>query len=185
VPNFLEAQTRAKIGRLKADMRSVSIALESYAVDNNGKYPYLKGYKILGHSLWYRGSIGAAVDLSTPVAYLSSCMINDPFYRKMQYYGYGIDTATINTTTLSICINYMNTLMARGNLNPKDDGRPKWWLISVGPDQVRGPDPRGPQYTWGIGSYASSNVDPAKRFDAWNYDASNGTNSAGDILYHP
>src|SRR5690349_15764472 len=38
VPNFLEAQTRSKVSRTKADMRSVTTAIESYAVDNN-KYP--------------------------------------------------------------------------------------------------------------------------------------------------
>lgn len=38
VPNFLEAQTRAKISRVKNDHRSIATALESYAVDNN-QYP--------------------------------------------------------------------------------------------------------------------------------------------------
>ena len=35
VPNFLEAQTRSKVSRAKADMRSMATALEAYAVDNN------------------------------------------------------------------------------------------------------------------------------------------------------
>ena len=35
VPNFLEAQTRSKISRAKADMRTMATALESYLVDNN------------------------------------------------------------------------------------------------------------------------------------------------------
>lgn len=38
VPNFLEAQTRAKISRVRADMRSTASAVESYAVDHN-HYP--------------------------------------------------------------------------------------------------------------------------------------------------
>jgi type II secretion system protein G len=38
VPNFLEAQTRSKVSRTLADMRTVRTALESYAVDYN-KYP--------------------------------------------------------------------------------------------------------------------------------------------------
>jgi len=41
VPNFLEAQTRAKVSRLKADMRSAATGLEAYAVDNND-YPNLR-----------------------------------------------------------------------------------------------------------------------------------------------
>jgi prepilin-type N-terminal cleavage/methylation domain-containing protein len=35
VPNFLEAQTRAKVARVKADQRSVATAIESYRVDCN------------------------------------------------------------------------------------------------------------------------------------------------------
>jgi prepilin-type N-terminal cleavage/methylation domain-containing protein len=38
VPNFLEAQTRSKMSRAKADMRSIVTAIEAYAVDYN-KYP--------------------------------------------------------------------------------------------------------------------------------------------------
>ncbi|MEO8376090.1 MAG: prepilin-type N-terminal cleavage/methylation domain-containing protein [Candidatus Sumerlaeota bacterium] len=39
VPNFLEAQTRAKVSRVKADMRSVATAVESYRVDYNRLFP--------------------------------------------------------------------------------------------------------------------------------------------------
>src|SRR6056297_1747090 len=39
VPNFLEAQIRSKIARVKSDTRTVATAMESYAVDNN-RYPY-------------------------------------------------------------------------------------------------------------------------------------------------
>ena len=38
IPNFLEAQTRAKVSRAKGDMRSISLAVEAYRVDNN-RYP--------------------------------------------------------------------------------------------------------------------------------------------------
>lgn len=38
VPNFLEAQTRAKLSRVKADMQGIATALESYRIDNPG-YP--------------------------------------------------------------------------------------------------------------------------------------------------
>jgi prepilin-type N-terminal cleavage/methylation domain-containing protein len=38
VPNFLEAQVRAKVSRAQADMRSLAIGVESFRVDNN-KYP--------------------------------------------------------------------------------------------------------------------------------------------------
>ena len=38
VPNFLEAQTRSKVSRSKADMRSIGVALEAYIVNHN-RYP--------------------------------------------------------------------------------------------------------------------------------------------------
>ena len=38
VPNFLEAQVRSKVSRVKADHRSLATAIEAYYVDNNS-YP--------------------------------------------------------------------------------------------------------------------------------------------------
>ena len=35
VPNFLEAQARSKVSRIKADMRTVGTAIETYRVDYN------------------------------------------------------------------------------------------------------------------------------------------------------
>ena len=42
VPNLIQAQTRSKISRVKADMHAVAIALESYRVDNQA-YPFWPG----------------------------------------------------------------------------------------------------------------------------------------------
>jgi len=38
LPNFLEAQTRARISRVKSDLRTMATGLETYAADNN-QYP--------------------------------------------------------------------------------------------------------------------------------------------------
>ncbi len=38
VPNFLEAQTRAKVARVKADMRTIATAVETYHIDYDA-YP--------------------------------------------------------------------------------------------------------------------------------------------------
>jgi len=38
VPNFLEAQTRAKVSRVRADLRTVAVGVEAYRVDHN-TYP--------------------------------------------------------------------------------------------------------------------------------------------------
>lgn len=55
VPNFLEAQTRAKVSRAKADLRTMSTGIEQYRVDYNG-YPDIFTHM---HAI------------TTPVAYIS------------------------------------------------------------------------------------------------------------------
>lgn len=54
-PNVFESQTRAKVARSKADLRTMAVALESYFVDNN-RYPD-------------EGNLGV---LTTPIAYITS-----------------------------------------------------------------------------------------------------------------
>jgi prepilin-type N-terminal cleavage/methylation domain-containing protein len=76
VPNFLLAQTRAKITAGFAGMRSIATALEAYRVDHNGALPGL-GYMAAGWADRYRFDI----PLTTPVPYMSS-VPQDPFYRQ-------------------------------------------------------------------------------------------------------
>jgi prepilin-type N-terminal cleavage/methylation domain-containing protein len=68
VPNFLEAQTRSKVSRSHADMRTLGTALAAYQVDWNDVIPspvppqnFLPGY---GYWAWKH--------LTTPVAFLTS-----------------------------------------------------------------------------------------------------------------
>jgi type II secretion system protein G len=71
VPNFLEAQTRSKISRTKADMRTIATGLESYRVDGNS-YPYGDG---AGDGLPIAPGTKAKPGtwrLTTPVSYLSA-----------------------------------------------------------------------------------------------------------------
>ena len=63
VPNFLNAQTRAKVARSQSDMQAMSTAFEMYSLDNN-HYPYFGG------NFWY--SIFIYPALTTPIAYMSS-----------------------------------------------------------------------------------------------------------------
>jgi type II secretion system protein G len=83
VPNFLNAQMRAKIAKAEAEMQSIVTALEQYRIDHN-LYP-----------LWLNpdGSQKNPLDrrfhpLTTPVAYLSS-VPQDPFI-------YGAPGARVN-----------------------------------------------------------------------------------------
>lgn len=84
VPNFLEAQVRAKVSRCKADMRSLATAIEAYAVDAN-YYP-LNGVLIAGGAIQNPQVNGSGAPahkflyeaITTPVAYVTS-VFDDPF----------------------------------------------------------------------------------------------------------
>lgn len=82
VPNYLDAQIRAKVSRARSDLRTVSLALEAYRFDYNA-YPTMlePGFSggvapLKGSNLkwWYLPN-----SLSTPVAYLSSANVICPF----------------------------------------------------------------------------------------------------------
>ena len=75
VPNFLNAQTRAKVARVKADHKGLATAIESYSLEHN-HFPYFTGYDFPSryHSITYH-----LIQLTTPVAYISSLSLLDPF----------------------------------------------------------------------------------------------------------
>ncbi len=76
VPNFLEAQTRSKVSRTKADMRTMATALEAYYVDNNKYTPDFSD--VLAGNPRFNTLINRLVPLTTPIAYLTS-LPNDIF----------------------------------------------------------------------------------------------------------
>lgn len=93
VPNFLEAQTRAKVSRSKTDQRSLHVAIVSLQVDKNvllvdfwdDDWPQdrlrrrleILGTPYQGHD--NRGGVaGILVPLTTPIAYITSLPL-DPF----------------------------------------------------------------------------------------------------------
>ncbi len=84
VPNFLEAQIRSKVSRVKADMRTLATGIESYATDNN-KPPttMIPGGGFSGQSVLYPEVTSLAVSprfiwLTTPISYMTS-VLRDPF----------------------------------------------------------------------------------------------------------
>lgn len=97
--NFLEAQTRAKIARAQSDMRTVSVGIESYYMDNTC-YPRMnpnqeseRGHLILSihdNFLYYQNGYepdmgpggGVPMSLTSPVAYMTS-IPPDPFIGKL------------------------------------------------------------------------------------------------------
>lgn len=89
IPNFLAAQTRSKVAKIKAEFNTLGTAIESYYVDENS-YPIydstnnqngIFGFDNFGS---YRFDV-----LTTPVAYITS-IPKDPFMDKL---GQGADVA--------------------------------------------------------------------------------------------
>jgi len=78
VPNFLEAQTRSKVSRTRSDMRTMATALESYYTDSNA-YPNSHRFGVPIDPGGTDGGFRILERLSTPVAYISSALIVDPF----------------------------------------------------------------------------------------------------------
>jgi prepilin-type N-terminal cleavage/methylation domain-containing protein len=82
VPNFLEAQVRAKVSRAKTDMRSVALAVESYMVDYS-EYP--PSPVIAQQQLGDKYSAYSFIPnmVTTPIAYITSKDIKDVFALKI------------------------------------------------------------------------------------------------------
>jgi prepilin-type N-terminal cleavage/methylation domain-containing protein len=173
VPNFLEAQVRSKVTRVKADMRSISVALEAYAVDYNA-YPY-DGYHLTGsnaptYNYWYLSKM-----LSTPVAYLSSVVFVDPFRQHVATNAPNWQLNNLRYTnvrsTWGTHFSSLTTRTTESSLLPATmEEFGGWRLNGAGPDRTYGPN------GWqGISSYPASSL-PLP------YDPTNGTASDGDII---
>jgi prepilin-type N-terminal cleavage/methylation domain-containing protein len=154
VPNFLEAQTRAKVSRMKADIRTVALGVESYAVDANAYPPHLLPGNIeIGYPERY-------VPLTTPVAYLTSLPPCDVFYRPNP-----TDAVAWITWT-----NFRNFDDTHALTAAKQTHR--WLLRSRGPDGVLEPNSvRNGFMVFGLSAGPSMP-----------YDATNGTISQGDVF---
>jgi prepilin-type N-terminal cleavage/methylation domain-containing protein len=99
VPNFLEAQVRSKVSRVRSDLRSLTVGIESYYVDNN-IYPAqassnsangnfganefdtaserLKAMPTFRLKSAHGSAGGNMMTITTPIAYITS-YFTDPF----------------------------------------------------------------------------------------------------------
>ena len=171
VPNFMEAQVRAKVSRCKSDMRSCVTALESYSVDYN-KYPFPYGYENSGGVLSVIDPCDESFEgflpphrLTTPVAYMTSLPID--FFKVEQPEEHPLDVpfhyseqknnenmATPEPTFLNDL--YFTLTGSKSN--------PKYFLFSHGPclKHIDGSEADTPPIL---------------------YDSTNGTRSLGNIYY--
>ncbi len=84
VPNFLEAQTRARVATVLSDMRAVNVAIESYVIDRNtrpsayypGREPTCKQKQTWGKWFLRAETFGGTFSgiggqLTSPIAYMT------------------------------------------------------------------------------------------------------------------
>jgi prepilin-type N-terminal cleavage/methylation domain-containing protein len=84
VPNFLEAQTRAKVARVKADQRTIATAIESYAVDWT-VIPLGIGARPTGGGSVFMAYLTPYIPMTSPIAYMTS-VPKDPFSSVQLFY---------------------------------------------------------------------------------------------------
>jgi prepilin-type N-terminal cleavage/methylation domain-containing protein len=164
VPNFLAAQTRSKVSRVKSDFRTITIGLESYAVERN-YYPwfseedpdpaYTKEYGQINYRLF---------GLTTPVAYLDTLDYPDPFSKQGTVDGYEDGFKRYQYS-------YRNHYFFwEDEPDHPLNGKAIWVLNSIGPDSKRSYGLQIEEHLLGLPTSGTAI-----------YDATNGTSSYGDI----
>lgn len=168
VPNFLEAQTRAKVSRVRADVRTVATAMETYKIDNN-TYPPPGEYGRVAINRWpndlpagFHSRIPSW--LTTPVAHMNS-LPNDiflttkntnPAWDRYIYFPYEVFVKSQGASVSGVT----------SAQNQQTGG---YLFYSFGPDgDDNQPAPNGKK--------------PGRNGTWTRYDASNGTISLGNII---
>jgi len=166
VPNFLEAQVRAKVSRARTDMRSLVVAIEAYGVDWNA-YPASLGWSP-------HRELGP---LTTPVSYITS-LPRDPFKERERIIGQSPEDVRLYDY-----IRYRQTAQRDGrgvrwmdmpcatyptDLTPNHFARDLgFFIFCIGPDHDE-------EHIYSGGDYVSLIFD--------SYDPTNGTVSDGDVF---
>ncbi len=165
LPNFLEAQIRARVTKAKGEIRSLGIALESYRLD----WKFYPGRSLPDYRTPYRtrAQVGLAW-LTSPIKYMTS-LPDDPF-------ALGIDAHDGGGTEVpgpfSYSLTGVDTIYGGDQQlsHPHGGGTLRmWFLMSAGPDRPRthvNPYTGCPVCCNAINSYSPTN----------------GTSSVGDIF---
>lgn len=159
VPNFLEAQTRAKVSRVVADLRSYDTGVGMYHIDHNKFPPTLR---LVGQTRTWMSHY-----LTTPVSYINGAFPDvfnqvdpDGEDRVIVAWGpdYNVPTPSAESRSAIVFKNFPNYSDGTNMLRKKF-----FYMFSLGPDR----------------KYDISDPVFASPVDI--YDASNGTISRGDI----
>lgn len=183
IPNFLAAQTRAKVSRAKGEMKTLATALESYYVDNS---TYPDDLCVPEGMPWYIPSC-----ISSPIAYISSGKLRDPMRPIGLYPGNPGERYRYLNLDIEANVYIQNSEKAHWS-NDRWSGWPsptysayalqgrwhygKWKLDSCGPDGVAGP--YGGMIWKGVTIPAYYNLMANNMV----YDPTNGTVSWGDVM---
>lgn len=157
IPNMLEAQIRSKVARMKADMRAIATAVESYFTDHNHYPPHrhADGSEIAYPDRYAR--------LTSPIAYMTSIPETEVFFTK-PIEGQG---GSLNWVSWTNFADFPPTHA----LAPHAE-RHRYMIRSRGPDSVNEPNEvRNAFFDGGIAAAPTML-----------YDATNGTVSQGDIV---
>ncbi len=161
VPNFLNAQVRAKIAKVEGDFNALSTAMEMYKLDNGR---YISRYHNISWPYRFH-------PLTTPVSYVNQGRWPDPFAPKgwVTPDGDPMNYVYESPGWPEAPVPYFSNKF-RGSPHEWLHGKEtsyQWALISSGPDKDLNADSGARGY-------------PQDVF--FLYDSSNGTNSAGDLL---
>jgi prepilin-type N-terminal cleavage/methylation domain-containing protein len=176
VPSFLEAQVRAKVARARNDLRAIATGLEAYAVDSNAYPPNDGVYNVV------------PVEITTPVAYLTSSLLVDPFSDKISDPAHGNLVRYFSYDKIVFYDEFMALVKANSpnippieavdsaQFNPNALAKyGAWRMVSNGPDRHYA----NPAWVFGSDPLDPNNVLLGTDIA---YDPTNGTISEGNLL---
>ncbi len=195
VPNFLEAQTRAKVSRAKADHRTIATGLETYHIDHN-VFP-------LGNWQSWALTFGATEPrmlptlerLTSPIAYLSGGgVFRDPFKATSQYNGAALNGSTpledvtalvgapadapVDALYRYVALSPDVSIIWNSQAGGAAGEKPVWYLL-----ESCGPDAHYHRVAGGGTNWVTRNDNATRRMVVAQalYDPTNGTVSRGSI----
>lgn len=158
VPNFLNAQLRARVARTNADLKALSTGLDMYFLDNNRHHPNRSHLTVHMHGL------------TSPVSYLSSISFKDIFKAEQGNTGNDVESYLYYNYYFepdgSPFVNWMNNV-GRNDLSTRGYNVSSW-----------GPDRSQNAIEWVYINIADGNAQQGRNRM---YSPSNGLISGGDI----
>lgn len=170
LPNFLEAQIRARVTKAKGEMRSLGTAMQAYYLDWN-RYP---AYSFPNYTVQQLPQTKGFTWLTTPNAYITS-IPHDPFPGDQDPDGGSLFGPPYSYTLDGVQTPFQEiTALHPHGLGPAN--LKSWAIYSIGPDtptaETRAESNSTPLCSGGCSDFIAS------------YSPTNGTKSRGDLLLY-